>query len=220
MSIRWSDWKPYLLPEEEQQDPALREELRSVAVVGLKVIVFIAVVAVGFMLTVTTTLSKFGYLSDVWVWPDLALIGTLLLGVPFWVAPRLRKHARLAGCVIGYGVALIFIVTAVTMSAVFTKLLLNASKAIDADGTIQVRSCADKDGVVVEIEDDGRGIPAERLDQIFEPSFAVADGRVTTGNWGLFNCRSIIHSLGGEVQIESVLGAGTKVKIILPASSV
>ena len=75
-------------------------------------------------------------------------------------------------------------------------------------------------GILVEVVDDGRGIPTERLDQIFEPSFAVADGRVTTGNWGLFNCRSIIHGLGGEIQIESVLGAGTTVKIILPVSPV
>ena len=106
------------------------------------------------------------------------------------------------------------------LSAVFTNLLLNANNAIDDNGTIRVRSCVNKDGVVVEIEDDGRGIPTERLDQIFEPSFAVADGRVTTGNWGLFNCRRIIHGLGGEIQIESVLGAGTTVKIILPAKQV
>ena len=116
MGIRWSDWKPYLLPEEEQQDPALREELTRVAVAGLKAVVFMTVVGVGFMLTVTTFLSKLGYLSHVWVWPDLALMGTGLLGVPFWVVPRLRKHARLAVSVIGYGVVLIFIVTAVTAS--------------------------------------------------------------------------------------------------------
>ena len=74
------------------------------------------VVAVGFMLTATTILSKLGYLTHVWFWPDLALIGTLLLGVPFWVLPGLRKHVRLAGFVIGYGVALVFIVTAATAS--------------------------------------------------------------------------------------------------------
>ncbi len=59
-------------------------------------------------------------------------------------------------------------------------------------------------------------IPTERLDQILEPSFTMTDGRVSTGNWGLFNCRSIIHSLGGEIQLESVEGAGTTAKIILP----
>ena len=116
MRIRWSDWKRYLLPDAEQRDPALREELTRVAVVGLRAVVFIAVVGIGFMLTVTTILSKLGYLSDVWVWPDLALMGIGLVAVPFWVLPGLRKHARLAVCFMGYGVVLVFIVTAATAS--------------------------------------------------------------------------------------------------------
>ena len=69
MRIRWSDWKPYLLPENEQRDPALGEELTRVDVVGLRAIVFITVVGIGFMLTVTTILSTLGYLSDVWFGP-------------------------------------------------------------------------------------------------------------------------------------------------------
>jgi len=63
--------------------------------------------------------------------------------------------------------------------------------------------------IVVEIEDNGRGIPREKLDSIFEPSFKVSGSRVVTGNWGLFNSRSIIHALGGEIALQSVEGSGT-----------
>ena len=47
----------------------MREELTRVDVVGLRAIVFITVVGIGFMLTVTTILSPIGYLSDVWFGP-------------------------------------------------------------------------------------------------------------------------------------------------------
>jgi signal transduction histidine kinase len=105
------------------------------------------------------------------------------------------------------------------MTAVFSNLLLNSTKAIDERGTIRVRSAESQGEVVVEVEDNGREIPPEKLVHIFEPSFAVAGGRVTTANWGLFNCRNIITGLGGDIQIESAQGAGTKVRIVLPSGS-
>ena len=81
-----------------------------------------------------------------------------------------------------------------------------------------VRSTKKQAEVVIEVEDDGRGISRERLDHIFEPSFVVTNGRVSTANWGLFNSRNIVTRLGGEIRIESDEGTGTKVRIVLPAS--
>ena len=73
--------------------------------------------------------------------------------------------------------------------------------------------------VEVRIEDDGRGISRERLAQIFDPVFSVADSRVSTGNWSLFTSRQFIKNHGGELRIKSVAGQGTTVTIYLPCKS-
>jgi len=45
--------------------------------------------------------------------------------------------------------------------------------------------------VVLEVKDNGRGIPSERLAHLFNPTFRVEGGRVAATNWGLFISRSI-----------------------------
>jgi two-component system NtrC family sensor kinase len=65
--------------------------------------------------------------------------------------------------------------------------------------------------------DNGRGIASERLPSLFEPTFAVREGRVTTSNWGLFISRSIILEHGGQIRIDSTEGKGTTVTMTLPA---
>jgi signal transduction histidine kinase len=69
-----------------------------------------------------------------------------------------------------------------------------------------------------EIEDNGRGIPKEKLDVLFQPRFVVSEGRVSTTNWGLFNCRSIVTSLGGEIEVQSAPGTGALVRVEIPAT--
>ena len=62
--------------------------------------------------------------------------------------------------------------------------------------------------VEVTIRDNGRGMSAEQADTIFDPSFKVADGRVSSGNWSLFNSRQIVYEHGGDIRIETSPGAG------------
>jgi signal transduction histidine kinase len=104
------------------------------------------------------------------------------------------------------------------MSALFSNLLLNSAAAVGEDGSIRVRSFAEGASIVVELEDNGRGIPGSELEHIFEPAFTVDGGRVSTTNWGLFNCRNIVAGLGGEIRIRSQEGSGTVVRVELPAS--
>lgn len=445
-------FKRYLLPGEEQSDPAFRKELTRLSTVGLKAILWVCLGAPSFMLAVTAILNRVGYQSRLWIWPNLAIIGLGLAAAPFAFVGSLHSWARGAGSFVGYSVALIFMVAAVVapddlpgavnavplnitlvmlvgiaalplrpmqtlvlglsmlstwvaaialfpektfvpdstplflsslvviilictgltavvyrqrsdafqarqqilrsqarlalsesaaaqgrlaaalshelnspigvlvshldtlsliqkkskggerpverlletleeahrsattacrrlsdvvgrmqrftnldraeeaavdmnslledtieilsseiqktaeiatmleplprircrpqqMSAVISNLLLNSRDAIDGRGTIRVRSSARQGEVVIEVEDDGRGIPGEKLAHIFEPAFTVAEGRVSTSHWGLFNCRNVVTSLGGEIRIESVEGRGTKVTIVLPVSS-
>ena len=101
------------MPEEERSDPALREELKRLSRTGLKAITWICLVGPGFMLGLTTVLRLLGFQSRLWIVTDLAIMGTGLLIVPFWVIPGLSRYQRVAGCVAGYGIVVIFILTAV-----------------------------------------------------------------------------------------------------------
>lgn len=105
------------------------------------------------------------------------------------------------------------------LSAVFSNLLRNAAAAMDGHGTIEVSSNRDDGELVLEVRDDGRGIPAARLAELFAPAFQVEGSRVATTNWGLFISRSIITEHGGHFEIESEVGRGTTARIRLPAPS-
>jgi signal transduction histidine kinase len=101
------------------------------------------------------------------------------------------------------------------LTAVFTNLLRNAAASIETAGTIEIASDRRGANVVLEVRDDGKGIPADRLKHLFDPSFRVQSGRVGT-SWGLFVSRSIISEHGGQLEISSAVGKGTTAKIVLP----
>lgn len=101
------------------------------------------------------------------------------------------------------------------LSAVFSNLLRNAAAAIETAGTIEITSDRRGAEVVLEVRDDGKGIPAERLSRLFDPGFRVQSGRVAA-SWGLFVARSIISDHGGLLEISSAVGRGTTAKIVLP----
>ncbi|MDP4181700.1 MAG: ATP-binding protein, partial [Bacillota bacterium] len=86
-------------------------------------------------------------------------------------------------------------------------------------GKITVKLYEKQDNVLLEIADNGRGIPEELKDKIFEPFYRVdkARSREIGGNGlGLSITKEIIDKHGGEIVIESSLGIGTKVIISLP----
>jgi signal transduction histidine kinase len=66
----------------------------------------------------------------------------------------------------------------------------------------------------ISIRDNGEGIPAEKLEQVFVPFFTT---RETGSGIGLSLCRQIIRLHKGQIHIESVPGEGTKVLLRLPA---
>ena len=102
------------------------------------------------------------------------------------------------------------------ISAVLSNLLRNAAAAIDENGSIEVSSACADDEVVIQIQDDGRGIAPEELSTLFEPAFRVDRGRVATSNWSLFVSRSIMTEHGGRLDLESEPGAGTTATLRLP----
>ena len=102
------------------------------------------------------------------------------------------------------------------MEQVFINFFMNALEAIQGQGQVSVRSFQDKDnqGVVVEIEDSGMGIPQDHLERIFEPFFSTKPKGTGLGlavNFG------IIQKHGGAIKVSSQPGRGTTIMIRLPS---
>jgi two-component system NtrC family sensor kinase len=101
------------------------------------------------------------------------------------------------------------------MEQVFINFFMNAIEAIQGQGQVSVRTYKDEDnqGVVVEIEDSGMGIPQEHLEKIFEPFFSTKPKGTGLGlavNYG------IIQKHGGQLRVSSQPGRGTTMTIRLP----
>jgi two-component system NtrC family sensor kinase len=101
---------------------------------------------------------------------------------------------------------------------VFMALLLNAMDAMNGRGTIVVRSRRGRpaeEAVVVEIADEGHGIPRGEMTKIFEPFYTSKPPGRGTG-LGLSICYSIVTDHGGRIEVDSHLGKGTTFRVMLP----
>lgn len=98
---------------------------------------------------------------------------------------------------------------------VLLNLFTNALDAIVGEGEIRVRAWKEKDAIQISIIDNGVGISEENLKKIFDPFFTTKPPGKGTG-LGLSLSYGIIKDLGGEINIYSQLGSGTKVEITLP----
>jgi len=102
---------------------------------------------------------------------------------------------------------------------VLSNLLANAIDAMPKGGLLQirVRGSSEPAGVLVSIQDDGKGIPREHLDRVFEPFFTTK-GSLGTGI-GLWVVKQIIERDGGRITLTSSTESkttGTTVLIFLP----
>lgn len=93
-------------------------------------------------------------------------------------------------------------------------LLVNARQVLPPGGRVIVRTRAGSKGdAVIEIEDDGPGIPAEKQERIFDVFYSSRGGG--TG-LGLPIARQIVEQHGGRIDLRSELGRGTTFCIHLP----
>lgn len=108
---------------------------------------------------------------------------------------------------------------------VIHNLVINAVQAMDSRGTIHISagnlslgleesSLSPGDYVLVEVRDEGRGIPASRLSRIFDPYYST---RKDGNGLGLTIAHSIIRAHDGHIAVRSVEGAGTTFSFYLPA---
>jgi anti-sigma regulatory factor (Ser/Thr protein kinase) len=108
------------------------------------------------------------------------------------------------------------LLTAAKLGSVFLELLRNAMSHLQGKGEIRISSNESYDHITIQISDNGRGIDSERLPNLFDPAFAVKDGRLVTSNWTLFISQRVVLDHGGQIEIHSTEGKGTCVTIRLP----
>ena len=85
-------------------------------------------------------------------------------------------------------------------------------------GTLTIRTLAENEHVVFAVQDTGIGMDQETIKQIFLPFFTTKDVDQGTG-LGLSVVHGIIVAHGGEIDVQSHIGQGTRFEIKFPANS-
>lgn len=102
-----------------------------------------------------------------------------------------------------------------------TNLIGNALKFTPRGGAVSVRLSEGEQLPTIEVRDTGPGIPAEELPRVFERFYRgtnTGDARASGSGLGLAIVRSIVEMHSGEIDIASVVGEGTAVRITLPTA--
>jgi signal transduction histidine kinase len=101
------------------------------------------------------------------------------------------------------------------LNQVWTNLIDNAIHAVNGTGKICVGTCQEDNQVVVEIVDNGAGIPKEVQSHLFEPFFTTKPVGMGTGLGLIITNRIVADRHGGEIEFESHPGE-TRFKVRLP----
>jgi len=100
---------------------------------------------------------------------------------------------------------------------VISNIVTNAIQAIVVEGEIKIKTSMDNNSAVIEISDDGPGIPKENLEKIFNPFFSSKGYGKGTG-LGLSIAKRILKEHNGDITVKSLAGKGTTFTITLPVS--
>ena len=104
------------------------------------------------------------------------------------------------------------------METVCVNLLDNARKAMEKGGEVLLEGLAEGDGCIIQVTDQGKGIPAEELERVTEAFYMVDKSRSRAqggAGLGLALCSRIAELHGGRLEIESELGRGTRIRVHL-----
>jgi signal transduction histidine kinase len=99
---------------------------------------------------------------------------------------------------------------------VLFNLLRNAREAVAGGGHVWLRAQTLEGGVLVSVEDDGPGVPAERVEELFDPFFTTKDHG--TG-LGLAVTRQIVQAHGGRLEYRTRPEGGAHFEFWLPSAS-
>jgi signal transduction histidine kinase len=103
------------------------------------------------------------------------------------------------------------------LSQIVINLLANAAK-FTAAGLIRVSARANGNEIAIAVADTGTGIPADRLESVFEEfeQVGTSGAREQGTGLGLAISRRLARLMGGDLRAESTLGAGSTFTLVLP----
>lgn len=136
---------------------------------------------------------------------------------------ELRSRARV---MMGYQGDLVVRGSESRLLQLIVNLIMNAAEAIgqrhagdgrvDSDNEIQINAYRRGEHVLLEVEDTGRAIAADELDNMFDPFFTLPVAGTARG-LGLFVCRTVAEAHGGALRLECCDGRGMRAIVELPA---
>ncbi|OGG44029.1 MAG: hypothetical protein A3F84_27875 [Candidatus Handelsmanbacteria bacterium RIFCSPLOWO2_12_FULL_64_10] len=106
------------------------------------------------------------------------------------------------------------------MQQVLVNLLSNAVESVQQGGVVSVstRGLSEKQAVALEVRDTGAGIRGEDLSKIFDPFFTTKGEGKGVG-LGLAVVYGIVHSHGGDIEVDSQVNQGTTFRVTLPTGA-
>ena len=99
----------------------------------------------------------------------------------------------------------------------FFNLGVNAIQSCEVGGFVEFQSERARERVVVSVQDDGQGMSDEQRAKAFDPFYSSRAGELGTG-LGLTLCHRIVSQHGGNIEVRSHPGMGTRVSLDLPAA--
>ena len=108
------------------------------------------------------------------------------------------------------------------LTQILVNVLSNAIKFTPVGGQILLGCEVDAEVVLLHVTDSGIGIPADKLEAIFEPFVQVKEGlagRDAGVGLGLAISRDLARAMGGDLTVRSVLGEGARFTVSLPRAS-
>ncbi len=105
---------------------------------------------------------------------------------------------------------------------IFNNILGNAAKYTPKGGSVEARLYCTADAIHLEVTNEGKGIPADQLDAIFERFHRVPDADVHSVSGvgiGLALCKAYVELMGGQIEVKSEPGKTTTFHVEVPVSS-
>jgi PAS domain S-box-containing protein len=148
-------------------------------------------------------------------------LAPLILGIHESYLPAI--HAGGIECELDLDASIVLDADAAQLERLVANLVSNAVKFTPEGGHIRMSAHRDTDGVVIQVSDDGMGIPPGEQDQVFTRFFrsSLSAARETRGTGlGLFLVKRVAEDHGGTVTAESDPGLGTTLTVRLPIHQV
>lgn len=104
----------------------------------------------------------------------------------------------------------------VDVSRILSNILNNSIEALEhtTNATIEVSTSEQANNLCILVKDNGKGVPTEHLDKIFDKGFSY--GKAKGNGLGLSGAKEILDKYNGTIKLLSTIDLGTSVEIFLP----